>query len=113
MKKDVKKSQGQTAAKAKSGTRSGSSKKSDTNNSNCSNETYQRVEIIPGCPAAILEDSEKGYTIVCGNQILTRKWYKTKEECMKRIEKTDWELIGAVLYILGEDIAMRTFAKMK
>lgn len=89
------------------------SKKSDANNLNCSDERHQRVEIIPGCPVAILEDSEKGYTIVCGNQILTREWYKEKSECIERINKTDWELIGVVLYILGEDVAMRTFAKMK
>lgn len=55
-------------------------------------------------PIAILEDGEDWWPII-GNQKLRREPYKSKEEVIKRIKKTDWEFIGAVAVTLAKSVA--------
>lgn len=119
MKKDVKKSQGQTAAKAKSGTRSGSSKKSDTNNSTYSataigcfeNEKGEKITIWTNekCePIRFVETEKKEVIAVIGRERIDECQYKTLDEAIGAYINTNWKAIGSIAVIVAEQIIKKT-----
>lgn len=54
-------------------------------------------------PIAILEDGNEFWPVI-GNQKISRTPYKNLEEIEKRIKKTDWEFVGAVVVTLIKNI---------
>lgn len=54
-------------------------------------------------PIAILEDGKDFWPII-GNQKISRTPYESLEKIEKRIKKTDWEFVGAVVVTLIKNI---------
>lgn len=67
--------------------------------------------MIENTPCAILNNEKNGFTIVIGNQIAIREWYKTRNEAYKRIMETDWNLIFAFMMSLREQEIANEIAK--
>jgi hypothetical protein len=58
----------------------------------------QTVRYVELTPFNIVTEKDKGCYIVIGNEIAELTIYKTEEEAKKRIEQTDWQLIGATIF---------------
>lgn len=119
MKKEVGKSQDQTAVKVKSGTQSGSSKKSDTNNSTYSataigcfeNEQGEKITIWANekCePIRFVETEKKGIVAVIGRERIDDYQYKTLDKAIGAYINTNWKAIGSIAAIVAKQIITET-----
>lgn len=82
-----------------------SSGKSERTNSKWNSEQQGELKVHYSheYPIAILEDGKDFWPII-GNQKISRTPYKNLEEVEKRIKKTDWEFVGAVVVTLIKNI---------
>ena len=92
-----------------------SSKKSKQTNSAWNSENTNgnlKVHYNNSYPIAILEDGDEWWPII-GNQKVSKTPFKSMAEVEKRIQKTDWEFIGAVVITLAQNIATQKFYELK
>lgn len=51
-------------------------------------------------PFAIIETEEGDFRIVIGDQLATRKSFRTKEEAETFLESTDWDIIVTLIHTI-------------
>ena len=51
-------------------------------------------------PFAIIETEEEDFRIVIGDQLATRKSFKTKEEAETFLDSTDWDIIVTLIHTI-------------
>ena len=62
-----------------------------------------KTERIEGTPFTLL--TKDGVTkIVIGNQLASADVYENKEEAIKRVNSSDWELVTSVIYYLIKNL---------
>lgn len=64
-------------------------------------------------PFAIIETEENDFRIVIGDQLATRKCFKSKEDAETFLKETDWDIILTLIGIMTENITERIFNTTK
>lgn len=70
-------------------------------------------KLIDDTPFAIAHDSEKGYTIILGNQQVIKGFKETEEECLRIISEMDWPLLAASIVALARKVSEHTYYELK
>lgn len=60
-------------------------------------------------PFAIIETEEGDFRIVIGDQLATRKSFKTKEKALTFLSKTDWDIITTLIHTIVINQVQRIF----
>lgn len=70
-------------------------------------------KLIDDTPFAIAHDSEKGYTIILGNQQVIKGFKETEEECLQIINEMNWPLLAASIVALARKVSEQTYYELK
>ena len=70
-------------------------------------------KLIDDTPFAIAHDSERGYTIILGNQQVIKGFKETEEECLQIINGMNWPLLAASIVALARKVSEQTYYELK